>query len=471
MKRIATLLLTLAASACIAQNITVPFTGASGSVTIPAPTPGPAGATGPQGPSGPAGTAGSAGAPGVSPSAASVETALAADSAFVKAVAAAVGGTTPPACTSAPPPVVTTQTCPAGTTGSWQQTTTYSVGAAPACAVTSTTLPASPPAGACTAVTPPTSVTLSVVGGKIVDTKGVEFRFRGLDSAHYDGIAPAATAQKMGANSVRMFLASISGSVPAATYASVLAKFVAVGIVPIATVSEFPNGTGASGDTSATDLAAGISWFVTNRAVFAPLDKHLVINLANEWGPSASAAWATANTAAIVAMRGAGYKNLLMVDAGGWGQNFADLQSYAAQVFASDPLHNTVFSLHIYGSIPTASVPTDLAALAAITRSSGAPFVVGEFGPGQNIGPSPTMTTPDAIVAAAEANGIGWIGWAMDDNDSANSGCSSTATSQNWFCMLRTNGTYNSAADLTLWGADFVGLLSKYHATGATDFP
>lgn len=66
-------------------------------------------------------------------------------------------------CAPALAPTVVTMQCPAGTTGTWQQTTTSVRGAAPACVLTTTTAPLAPPANACAPVvaTPaPTGPTL-----------------------------------------------------------------------------------------------------------------------------------------------------------------------------------------------------------------------------------------------------------------------------------------------------------------------
>lgn len=66
-------------------------------------------------------------------------------------------GTTPPppTCPAAPTSTKRPQDCPTGTTGSWEQTSTSTVGPAPACAVSTTWSPSSPPAGACAATCPP----------------------------------------------------------------------------------------------------------------------------------------------------------------------------------------------------------------------------------------------------------------------------------------------------------------------------
>jgi hypothetical protein len=92
--------------------------------------------------------------------------------------------------------------------------------------------------------------------------------------------------------------------------------------------------------------------------------------------------------------------------------------------------------------------------LGNLARTTGAAYIVGEFGPGRNIGPSPTMTTPIEIVSAAEANGVGWIGWAFDDDPSS-------------FGMTKVIGTYNVSSDLTIFGQQIVeGCLNPSAASG-----
>ena len=82
------------------------------------------------------------------------------------------------------------------------------------------------------------------------------------------------------------------------------------------------------------------------------------------------------------------------------------------------------------------------------------PVVIGEFGPGKNIGPSPTLLTPDTIVATAESLGFGWLAWAWDDNNLKNCG-----SDDNWFSMTKSCGTYRTDADLTAFGQKMVPML------------
>jgi hypothetical protein len=91
-------------------------------------------------------------------------------------------------------------------------------------------------------------------------------------------------------------------------------------------------------------------------------------------------------------------------------------------------------------------------------------LIIGEFGPGKNIGPSPTTITPQQVIATAESNGWGWLPWAWDDNDQAN--CMSD---NNGFSMTVNCGTYNTNTDLTTYGQIIVPIL-KATAVKATIF-
>lgn len=70
--------------------------------------------------------------------------------------------TKPFVCPAKPADETRTATCPAGTTGSWTQTQTYSSAPAPACWVASGHLPIAPPAGSC--VAPPVNQAPSISG-------------------------------------------------------------------------------------------------------------------------------------------------------------------------------------------------------------------------------------------------------------------------------------------------------------------
>jgi mannan endo-1,4-beta-mannosidase len=283
-----------------------------------------------------------------------------------------------------------------------------------------------------------------VLNGKLYDPNGNEFRIRGVNRDHFDSNSAAGIANS-GANTVRMFI--YHTSLGAGTYVNVLqTQHINNKQAVIAAMPYFPGSNAqTSGNTDPAALAGAVDWWVANAPAFTALNKYLIVNIANEWGPSDSAAWSSAYISAIARLRAAGYLGPLLIDAGGWGQNTGDLLNYSTAVFNSDPQKNVIFSLHIYGAIPSVNVAPDIIQMAALSASVGMAFIVGEFGPGRNIGPSPTLTTPAAIITACEANGLGWIAWAWDDGAGNNS-----------FTMTLVTGIYNQTSDLSTFGQDVV---------------
>jgi hypothetical protein len=462
-----------------------------------------------------------------------------------------------------------------------------------------------------------------VLDGKIYDANGVEFRVRGVDRCHYDSNSAAGIASSH-ANAVRIFVGTNYGQTWPGLETIVQNDHINHKEVPIVTAASTTTGTGTSGDTTTATLEDVVanSW-VAPAATWTPINKYMIVNIANEWGPSNSTVWQTAyaaviadisavsgstvtikssaatnpfagqaqgyiagaggitdqivsisgtggssgawtvtlgaspgsgytsggtfNAGAIGILRAAGYLAPLLIDAGGSGQDEADLATYSGAVFDSDPQKNIAFAYHAYGSVnaytsPIKSIakgnptvvtlnsssathpfaPTftgsnnsysgitayeisgamgmpqangdqpapqnvggtpgawtvtlsvdstswgtytgggtivdyngnytlKIARIAALAKKTGAAYLVSEFGPGRDIGPSPTMVTPDQIVSTAETNAIGWAGWAWDDNDLASSQADNA-----WFSMTYNTGIYTKSQDLTIYGQQMV---------------
>jgi len=281
---------------------------------------------------------------------------------------------------------------------------------------------------------------------QIADASGMQFIPRGVNRLHWDNDSLSSVAA-MNANVERIVLDLTQSD---ATNSALLAGLIGKKIVPM------PGNWDATGLTDAASLSAVVDTWVAKAALMKPFEKYSIVNIANEWGPADSVVWRDSYITAIARMRAAGYLGTLSITSGGFGQDMADLVNYAQAVFDSDPQKNVIFDLHVYGGFATggeswqqdwASSVTQLAALKV-------PVIFGEFGPGQNIGPSPTMLTPDTIIAGAEANGFGWMAWAVDDNNEAD------CTSNNWFALLaNTCMPYPPASNLTAFGVDIVAKL------------
>ncbi len=294
-----------------------------------------------------------------------------------------------------------------------------------------------------------------VAGGKLFDPTGAEFRIRGVNSSHPDASGTPAGLPRSGANTARMFLSFTN----AADRNWAIVQSVK-GVVPI------PTNWSTTCKADAASLSAAVDAWVAQAPTWTQLNRTGLINIANEWGPTNDPAWRDGYLAAIARMRAAGYTGTLIVDTGGCGQDSQDVVKYGPILLATDPQHNLLFSLHVYGSFhqpATATWMQDYATALAQLKASGLPILIGEFGPGKNLGPSPTLITPETVVGDAEANGWGWMAWAWDANNLANCMADDSSMSMTVRC-----GAYTGAdTDLTSFGREMLGILKSSGATAA----
>jgi mannan endo-1,4-beta-mannosidase len=289
-----------------------------------------------------------------------------------------------------------------------------------------------------------------VANGTLYDPNGNAFRARGVNRVHWDSNSAAGIALSK-ANIVRTFIDFTRDA--GSNVSLIQSQNINQSEVPVVTYAGTGSGeTLTSCSTDPATLQAAVQAWTSQAAQWTTLNKFMIVNIANEWGPSNSTGWEDAYISAIASLRQAGYTGPLMIDSGGCGQDLNDLLSYATAVFNSDPEKNIIFSVHLYYNAATALSNNWLQQLVSLSQSAGMVFIVGEFGPGRNIGPSPTSVTPGQIITAAEAAGIGWLAWAWDDNDEAGG-----ASDNNWFSMTYAGpGIYNTPADLTDYGQDVV---------------
>jgi hypothetical protein len=287
-----------------------------------------------------------------------------------------------------------------------------------------------------------------VVGSKLYDANGVEFRIRGVNKLHWDNGSPGLAGSH--ANTVRWVidftqptpqnLALVrggAGKTPGTIYNRMV-------VMPGAWYS--PAGTVTCSSDPAT-VSSAVSVWVAQASTWTQIERYSIINIANEWGPSSSTVWRDSYISAISQLRAAGYHATLSITSGGCGQDNADLVTYAKAVFDSDPEKNVIFDRHVYGGDGDAgALDTDVHALAAL----GLPVILGEFGPGRNIGPSPTNLTPSQVIQTAEKYGLGWMSWAWDDNNLSN------AQADNDSFALSYTGAYTKSSDLTIAGQEVV---------------
>jgi hypothetical protein len=259
--------------------------------------------------------------------------------------------------------------------------------------------------GICTGAAPAAELhhaAFFVAAGALFDPNGNEFHIRGVNRLHWDSPSAAGIARSH-ANTERW---DIDFRRPAeANVALVREQSVKLGIVPVvgnwsATCSHDPS-----------RLQAVIATWVRQASAWTQLNRYLIVNVANEWGPADSPMWRDAYVRAIAALRTAGY-----------------------------------------GGTTRDAIGPDLAQLRQLERERGMVFIVGEFGPGRRIGYTRQVPTAAEVISACEAHDIGWLAWAWDDYDLPGG-----RADDRWFSMTYAGpGRYRSDADLTVFGRDVV---------------
>jgi len=286
-----------------------------------------------------------------------------------------------------------------------------------------------------------------VVGKTLYDANGKEFRIRGVNRCHYDSCPPNINATH--ANTMRwiIYFDQTSHMLDLLQQQNFDQRVVAIPGNWDGTCSE---------DTGLLDEM--VSTWVSQYDQWKTIEKYIILNIANEWGPTNSTIWRDSYINAIKRLRDVGYTCTLQITSGGCGQDNEDILRYGLDVLNSDPQKNILFDQHIYGmwcwdssdcqnwQLPLTKGMDNLA-------STGLAVVIGEFGPGRNIGPSPTTLTPNQIMEAAETRGMGWMAWAWDDPSCYS--CTDEQSCENWFA-LSWNGMYHSTADLTTYGRQVV---------------
>jgi mannan endo-1,4-beta-mannosidase len=135
---------------------------------------------------------------------------------------------------------------------------------------------------------------------------------------------------------------------------------------------------------------------------------HLLLNIANEAGDDKVTAEAFESTykAAITAIRAAGVKVPLIIDAPSWGQNIDRLQASGPSLLAVDP--NLMFSVHMWWSDPQGTrVKTELQQ----SVDAGLPLIVGEFAQHAVYQCDQAPFAYSVLLDEAKKHEIGWLAW------------------------------------------------------------
>ena len=257
------------------------------------------------------------------------------------------------------------------------------------------------------------AVGLHVRDGRLYEANGNEFVMRGVNHAHVwypDQRQSFADIKALGANTVRVVLGSGQrwGPTPESEVAEVVGECKENRLI---CVLEVHDTTGYGEEPAAATLDQAADYWIGVAGALRGEEDHVLVNLGNEpYGNDAqtNAGWAEDTSAAIGRLRAAGLDHALVADAPNWGQDWQRIMLEQAPD-VEDPDGNTVFSVHMYG------VYEDAGAIASYMdgfAANGLPLIVGEFGHLHSDGDP----DEDAILAEAEARGIGYLGWSWSGN-------------------------------------------------------
>jgi mannan endo-1,4-beta-mannosidase len=278
------------------------------------------------------------------------------------------------------------------------------------------------------------SATIHTSGGLILGVCGDTILIRGVNYAPYDWGYDSSQHRfdqiaLTGANAVRI---PWYASNPAPYYTdamldSALGQCIRHKMIPILELHDL------SCDPNTADLDTLVTWYITpaRLAIITKYQHSLIIDFANELGfvnwagntPVAQQAYVTAYDSAIHVMRRAGVLVPLMIDAPDCGESVDILGNVATGIVSSDPLHNVIFSTHVYwygyANNDSATMLQD------ITNAWGHnfPLVFGEVSKYQDSVDNGGTTyychyidNYTAILNIAKQQGIGWLAWSWDND-------------------------------------------------------
>lgn len=262
------------------------------------------------------------------------------------------------------------------------------------------------------------SGTFTTRGGELIDAEGNAFIIRGINNAHiwfgdkaYDALD---AIESTGANTVRIVWKTTGDD---AELERIICRCIDLKMVPMVELHD------VTGNKSGVRLVDMAKWYAEpdRVAMLRKYERYLLINIANEWGSHEvkTLLWLSSYTSAVHLMREAGYTGTLVVDAPGWGQNITPIIEAGQSLIGTDPCHNILFSIHMYGSWNRAS---KIERMLSKCHSLQLPIIVGEFGYNHANGRNnlACKVNNKAILSTCNALGLGYMPWSWTGNNQEN---------------------------------------------------
>ena len=261
--------------------------------------------------------------------------------------------------------------------------------------------------------------------GRLYDKTGAEFLVRGVNNTFNYFLDKASSAlpriKALGFNTVRVVWCAdnlVKGGRcdqkdmhSAQDLSNILDKMRALQLVA---VIDLQNPTGSD---DPADLAAMADYYLKPEisAILMKNKDMVILNIGNEWFGSwqdPSGIYFSAYKSVITRLRQGNIPLLLLIDGGGWGQDFSSIQRNYQQLMLLDD--NLMFSTHMYEVF---SSPQTVSDAFATVRANQIPWMVGEFGCSHG---SSGQVACDTIFneANSTSGSYGYIGWSFAGNSS-----------------------------------------------------
>jgi mannan endo-1,4-beta-mannosidase len=258
----------------------------------------------------------------------------------------------------------------------------------------------------------------TIQGTRLLDANNNEFVIRGVNNPHvWFPVKSNKALERIAAlNSNTVRIVWETKGKPGALKKAV-EKCIALNIIPMVELHD------ATGDSTAEKLLQMAAYYARTdvRDVLLANEKYLLLNIANEWGNHrvTSEHWRDSYMKAVELLRNAGYRTTIVIDAPGWGQNLGPILQCGKELLDYDPLHNLLFSVHMYGSWNDQQRIDDELQKAF---DASLPLIVGEFGYNFNQGNNNLHCRVDhtAILRKCHELNYGYMPWSWTGNNEEN---------------------------------------------------
>ena len=261
--------------------------------------------------------------------------------------------------------------------------------------------------------------------------RGINRRIIWVDK---DGIPSLPEIAKTGANSVRIVWLTVG---TADQLDTVIRNCISEKMIPMIELHD------ATGNWD--HLKYCIKYWI-RQDIVEVIEKHqeyLLVNIGNEIGDATvtPSEFKKGYKDAILKMRAAGIHVPLIIDGSDWGKDIDILQKCGFYLIEADPLHNLMFSVHMWWPSMWGYSEERVKQEIAESVDMRLPLIVGEFGNAweeTGEGQIPYKT----IISECHKNEIGWLAWSWGPGNNP----------QKWLNMTKT-GYFNT---LYGWGLEIV---------------